>query len=305
MQFSKTGVVCYGEIHWDILPTVALPGGASMNVTYHLEELGENSIFITKIESDSDGKELFHLIEQNEINTDFFQMDFDHPTGLVYAHSNEYQEMSYDIVYPSAWGFIRWEDRFIALLQRAEYFVYSSLTSRSVESRNTLYQLLELAKTKVLDINLHPPFFNRPHIEYLLGEANILKMNIHELELITGWFSNILVQEDRIRLLQDEFNIDTIIVTMDKKGAMVNHQGSNYYHPEFAVRVADMIGSGNAFLARLLHQMIIGKSIQDAPTFVSGFGALIATYCGACPQYNHSNIAFLINYQTKKIVNQV
>jgi len=73
-------VVCFGEVLWDILPNKALPGGAPMNVAYHLKKLGTNPALITKIGIDEYGKQLVNLLADNKLNTDFFQMDYDHPT---------------------------------------------------------------------------------------------------------------------------------------------------------------------------------------------------------------------------------
>ena len=115
-------------------------------------------------------------------------------------------------------------DEFTTLLQRADFFVYGSLTSRNKVSRDTLEQLLQIAKTKVLDINLRPPHFHRSQAELLLEKADILKMNICELELITGWFSKFKSTEDRIKLIHDRFKINTVIVTMGGDGAMVNNK---------------------------------------------------------------------------------
>ena len=48
--------VCYGEILWDVLHTDTVPGGAPMNVTYHLKRLGMNAALITRVGSDNEGK---------------------------------------------------------------------------------------------------------------------------------------------------------------------------------------------------------------------------------------------------------
>ena len=161
-------------------------------------------------------------------------------------------------------------------------------------SRDTLYQLISIAKTKVLDINLRPPNYHRSHIEYLLGTAGILKMNIAELELITGWFSHFTNTVDRIKLVQDQFGIEKIIVTMGGDGAMVNDAGTIFQHSGYNVQVADTIGSGDAFLAGFIHKLSKGSSVENALEFASGMGAFVATCSGACPQYEISQITELI-----------
>jgi fructokinase len=287
-------VVCYGEILWDILPDQALPGGAPMNVAYHLKKLGVEPALITKVGKDGYGEKLVNLLTQIGIATDYVQLDEQQLTGLVYAKPNEYNEVTYDIVYPSAWDFIHWQEELANLVAQSKYFVYGSLTSRSEVSRDTLYQLLELGHTKVLDINLRPPHFNRTNIEYLLNKTDILKMNSSELELISGWYSGVKNSADRMRLLQDRFKIQTMIVTMGGEGALLLENGEINRHKGHKVQVVDTIGSGDAFLAGYLHQLIIHSSPDQALEFASNLGALIATYPGACPDYHTSEIKQLV-----------
>lgn len=288
-------VVCFGEVLWDVLPSGPLPGGAPMNVAYHLKKLGYNSALLTKIGLDDYGRELIDILSSHGINTDYFDVDYEHPTGLVYANINNNQDVTYDIVYPSAWDFIEWNNEHANLLQESDFFVFGSLTSRSKTSRNTLMHLLEVANTKVLDINLRNPHFHRTNIEYLLAKSDILKMNIAELELITGWFSEFKTTEERIQLIQDRFQIPTIIVTKGGDGAIVNSNGSIYRHNGFKVTVADTIGSGDSFLAGFLHQLIKGETIEKTLAFASAIGAFIATKSGACPEYEPKEIVNFID----------
>ena len=51
-------VVCFGEVLWDILPGGAVPGGAPMNVAYHLHKQLKNPVLITRIGNDNEGGKL-------------------------------------------------------------------------------------------------------------------------------------------------------------------------------------------------------------------------------------------------------
>ncbi|HVE60802.1 MAG TPA: carbohydrate kinase, partial [Chitinophagaceae bacterium] len=274
-------VVCFGEVLWDILPTGAKPGGAPMNVAYHLKKLGANPALITKVGLDDYGKKLINILSEGNLTTEYFQVDYDQPTGLVYATPNEHNEVVYDIVFPSAWDFIQWDESFNNLLRASDFFVFGSLTSRNKTSRDTLYRLLDAARKKVLDINLRPPNYHRADVEYLLSKADILKVNIAELELITGWFSHFESTEDRLKLVQDQFDLETVIVTMGGDGALVNHKGTVHRQAGIKVDVADTIGSGDAFLAGFLQQLLTGNTVEAALAFASGIGAFVATRSGA------------------------
>ncbi len=45
-------VVCFGETLWDVLPDGKQPGGAPMNVAYHLGKLGKNPAVISRVGKD-------------------------------------------------------------------------------------------------------------------------------------------------------------------------------------------------------------------------------------------------------------
>lgn len=295
MRIPDSGkrIVCYGELLWDILPAGALPGGAPMNVAYHLHKLGRPVSVITKVGADNYGRELLDLLSKWGIATNYSGIDNTYPTGLVHARSNEHHEMTYDIVYPSAWDFIEWNDTYTALLQQADYLVFGSLICRNPVSKNTLFALLESATTKVLDINLRPPHFNRPIIEELLQKTDVLKLNLAELELISGWYSSVPAIKDKLKLIQERFLINTIVVTMGADGAALCLNGDYYKHAGYKVQVADTVGSGDAFLAAFLSQLIDRAPPGEMLDYACAMGALIASYPGACPDYYTHEIAAL------------
>jgi fructokinase len=287
-------VVCFGEVLWDILPTGAVPGGAPMNVAYHLHKLKQFPAVITRIGDDEEGKELRNIFFEHGISTDYFQIDKEHETGKVYAKPNEHNEVTYDIVQPVAWDFIEWKDEFEILLKGSQYFVFGSLAARNKQSRDTLFRALDCANTKVLDINLRAPHYDPGIVQDLLNHAEFLKMNAAELELIAGWYAAYSNIEDRIKLIRDRFNIHNIIVTMGGDGAMLYMNNRMMRHNGFKVNVMDTVGSGDAFLAGFLSRIIAMESAGSALEFASAMGAFIATKKGACPDYDVADVYSLI-----------
>ena len=280
------GIVCYGEILWDLLPSGPQPGGAPMNVAYQLHRLGKGPAMISRIGKDERGDELLKVLQSKGLNTKYIQIDEAVPTGIVKATQHPNGDMSYDIVSPAAWDHIVADDTTEALVKQAAYFVFGSLSARHATSRNTLFQLLEMAHTKVLDINLRPPHFSRPLIESLLQYADILKLNNDELELVTGWYGNYSNTEDRVSLLQDKFGIRNMIVTMGANGAQLHLNGQSYTHPGYKVPVTDTVGSGDAFLAAIISKTIDKAAPEPMLDFANRLAATITTYKGAMPDYD-------------------
>jgi fructokinase len=293
-------VVCFGELLWDILPDKTLPGGAPMNVTYNLHKLSIATTLISGIGKDDYGTKLLDILKQYDLNTDYIQIDEQHETGKVYAHLAENNEMKYDILQPVAWDYINVTPPQQELMQQSDngYLVFGSLAARNKDTRKTLLTLLssmDSTRTFVLDINLRPPHYDKKIIGLLLQYCHILKINEAELALLGEWYQLPENTEERIRALSNFFVIPTIITTMGDKGAVLLLDGSFYQHPGYSIKVADTIGSGDAFLAGFLYSTIHKHSPANTLAFACALGALIATYHGGCPDYRVSEIGALMH----------
>jgi fructokinase len=91
---TRKTVICFGEMLWDILPTGAKPGGAPMNVAYHLQKLNMPTAVISRVGADVRGEALIDLLEKNGITTEQVQVDQMHQTRVVIATMNERDEAS-------------------------------------------------------------------------------------------------------------------------------------------------------------------------------------------------------------------
>lgn len=288
-------VACFGEVLWDILPDMKLPGGAPMNVAYHLQTLGIPVTMISATGQDADGDDLRLVMEGLQLDTSHVQKDIAHNTGKVNARLAATNEMKYEIVQPVAWDFIQPTPAITAIAQAPGYLVFGSLAARSEVSRNTLLSLLQGGRTLVLDINLRPPHFTQELITVLLQHCHILKINESELVLIGEWYKLAGDMEQQVRTLSQQFNIPTVIVTLGDKGAALFVEDRFYQHPGFKVTVADTIGSGDAFLAGYLYNRINNKTPEETLAYACALGALIASYHGGCPPYEPEEVISLIN----------
>jgi fructokinase len=295
MENTAFDIVCFGETLFDIIGNEPLPGGAPLNVAYHLRNLGLNPTIISSIGNDELGDQLRSILHSYNITTSYIQSNPTYPTGKVFAELQPGNQVKYDIVKPVAWDFIESAPGIEQLVTKAPYFVYGSLASRSETTKTTLLQLLAKANKKVLDVNLRPPHYTQELIIELITAADILKLNDVELAIISSWFTNKTDERARMQILKDRFNLETVIVTKGEEGATVLNENEWQSHKGFTVKVADTIGSGDAFLAAYLF-----KTYQQVPTaqaleFACATGSLVASLRGACPAYSVNKIHQLIN----------
>ncbi len=284
-QTTISPVICFGEVLWDMLPEGPQPGGAPLNVAYHLNKRGVKASIFSKIGNDLHGQQLSSLIHSWGVGRDFLQIDTKYPTSQVLAKMNG-TEASYEIVFPVAWDFIERIKGSRPLINSSTYFIYGSLASRSEFTRSTLFDLLENDCIKVFDINLRPPFVSRDLLGSLLAKADIVKFNQAELEMVQSIFGGSFSNEaSQIRFIQDKFNVPEIIVTKGEFGASYYKNDTVYHAWGSEVKVQDTIGSGDSFLAAFIAGHFLNKKPQEIIKDAVAMGAFIATKKGGCPDY--------------------
>ena len=107
---NRLKVACFGEVLWDHFPTYSKIGGAPLNVALRLKSLGAEVTLISAIGNDQYGNQIQELLENSNIDTtELIKVSF--KTGAVNVSLNEKGDASYDIVHPSAWDKIDYNDK--------------------------------------------------------------------------------------------------------------------------------------------------------------------------------------------------
>ena len=286
-------IVCFGEMLWDVLPSSKQPGGAPLNVAVHLHNFGQEVQLISRVGHDDLGAELLAFAQAKGLSTRYIQQGETHLTGVVKANVSDSHEVTYKIVQPVAWDYIQYEDALDPLVERAEAFVFGSLAARSGATRETLYRLLQRAPFKAFDVNLRAPHYSRNVVTYLLRQANLVKLNHHELAEIMGWFGASPDEETALHWLADRFGLHAVCVTKGADGAVLWAGGQLHRSSGIAVQVQDTIGSGDAFLAALLKGWLAGQPPTEMLAFACAAGSLVATHQGATPAISAADVRAL------------
>ncbi|WP_162052242.1 carbohydrate kinase family protein [Pontibacter pamirensis] len=276
-------IICFGEVLWDILPSGKMPGGAPMNVAIHLSYHNFSPLIISRVGSDDLGKELVRFLEEKNLSTQWVQIGQTHLTGVVKANISDKNEVSYKIVEPVAWDYIQYDGQVAELVAQSDVFIYGSLAARNQTTQETLLRYLKLARFKVMDVNLRPPYYNPERLKTLLNFADAVKLNHQELEEIAGWFGWSGNGQEQMQAMKTCFNLQLLIVTRGDKGAAVLTDAGYEEHNGYKVEVEDTIGSGDAFLATFLKNYLHQEPIQKALAEACLVGAYVATQKGATP----------------------
>ncbi|MBD2755885.1 carbohydrate kinase family protein [Spirosoma validum] len=283
-------ITCFGEILWDVLPTSKQAGGAPMNVAADLRNFGINAQMISRVGTDDLGRELIQFLEQKGLPLDLVQIGQSHLTGVAKANVSDTNEVTYKIVQPVAWDYIHLEPNLIDAVQNSDLFVYGSLAARSQMTHETLTALLAVARRKVFDVNLRAPHYERTTVEELLHQADIAKLNEHELVELSDWYGHENELRQAMEKLRERYSLETLCVTLGEKGAALLDKTGFVQQAGFPVDVEDTIGSGDAFLAAFLYKTLQGATPQNTLEFACATGAYVATQRGATPTFTAETI---------------
>lgn len=284
---SSRSVVCFGEILWDNLPGGRNPGGAPMNVAYHLHKLGIGTAVISAVGDDRAGTDLIGFLRDSGVSTECIQVDALHQTSEVVATVNDDHEVSYDILVNVAWDYIQANEFNKEAVKKADAFVFGSLIARSRESRRTLFTLLECAAYRVFDVNLRSPHYSPELIAELMHHADLLKVNAAELQLIANWNNcETDTEAEIVANLFKQYPLKEIVITKGSAGAGYYTPLDGFNRNGWKVTVQDTIGSGDSFLAALLAMKLNGEANEEALDCAVAMGGFITSKEGACPDYD-------------------
>ena len=291
---------CFGEMLWDVFPTHKKIGGAPLNVAVRLASMQNEVSIISRIGKGKKGAKLIDFLLKNDVDTIGVQIDTVYKTGKVKVTLDEKGSASYDIMQPRAWDKIELTETAKELVKDSDIFIYGSLACREETSRDTLYELLKLAKYKIFDVNLRQPYYTKDVLEHLMAEADFIKFNDEEIYEIADLLGSTTQSFDQtILFIAEKTNTKCICVTRGSQGAVLYIDNAFYYNSGYHVEVVDTVGAGDSFLATLISKLMKKSDPQEAIDHACAMGALVAGREGANPEIDEKEI---IDFIGKSVV---
>ncbi len=267
----QSKLVIYGEVLFDCFPDGnRVLGGAPFNVAWHCQAFGLDPLLISRIGDDQEAELISQAMQKWGMDLSGLQHDDTHPTGRVEVSYVD-NEPSYEIVENSAWDFIEINE--LPKLQGELFLYHGSLSLRNGVSSETLSHLKSLdAVSAFVDINLRYPWWDIQTINEIIEDVCCVKLNEHELQLVTGQSLSI---DENIHKLRQLSNAGVVIVTRGDQGVVVSgdERRVEKFKPELADSVVDTVGAGDAFSSVYIlgyyHGWDLNVTVQRAQQFAS------------------------------------
>lgn len=278
------GITIFGEVLFDCFQDSEsreqVIGGAPFNICWHLQALGDQPQFISRVGKDELGVRIVEQAQERGIATDNIQQDTQHPTGQVQITLID-DEPRYSIKADSAYDFIRAAE--IQFRVNKGILYHGSLALRSDYAKTQFEHLVTNGKWDLfIDVNLRSPWWDKDSLFAWMAQARWVKLNVDELREL-GFNEPDL--QLAMQSFQRQFNNEQVIVTQGSEGATVLSQGAfHQIQPEVVTHFVDTVGAGDSFTAVYIHGLLHGWPIQKTLNQAQMFASKILGIRGATPQ---------------------
>lgn len=253
-------------------------GGKGANQAVAAAKLGGNVTFIAKVGNDVFGSQTIEMLKHHGIDTRHVSVSETYPSGVALINVDTKGENSISVA-SGANGALS-----IADIERAEETIAEAdvLIAQLETPIPTITRAAQIAKKHGVTVILNPaPAPTAPLPNELLANVDILIPNKTEAEIISG----IAITDESSELAAIDSmagkGINTIIITLGPKGALIC-QNKNYIEiPSLKVKAVDTTAAGDTFCGAFCVALTEGASLEEAVTFGNRAAAISVTRQGA------------------------
>ena len=282
-------ILIFGEVLWDVYPDKKVIGGAPLNFAGHTTHLGDEAVLVSAVGDDTLGKETLAAVKALNIN-DAMIATVPFPTGVCNVTIDQNGVPSYDLCRGVAYDNIPVTNRQIEDIREGGYdaLYFGSLAQRDGAqwdgaqrdgaqrdgtSRETLKRILQEFEQRcvIFDVNIRQSYYTKEVLSDGLNACTILKFSREEsgvferlgLANVTGNDADCL--RALCRDLAFRYDIGTVLLTLDKDGAMVFDRAADAFtlSERPTGRVISTVGAGDSFSAGYLHFALRGRPVKD------------------------------------------
>jgi ribokinase len=251
-------------------------GGKGANQAVAAARLGGNVSLIAKLGNDIFGKQAIQLFDEEGIDTSSVLTDDVLPSGVALITVDDNAENCI-VVAPGANAALIPMDvkRFQQKIEAAAIL----LMQLEIPVETVMYSTFIAAKKNIKVILNPAPACPLP--DELLKHISILTPNEKEAAMLAGLpVTDIPTAEEAARCLHEK-GIQTVIITMGAKGALLFHNNEFSLIEAPLVKAIDTTAAGDVFNGALAVALSEDKSIKEAVSFACRAASIAVTRLGA------------------------
>ena len=284
-----------GEVLWDLFPDGERFGGAPANFACHAAIQGADVTMLSAVGDDQHGRDGIDILSAYGIDVSLMQIISKTPTGTVGVEVDVDGKPTFVIHQGLAWDNLTWNDAIASRIATVDAVYFGTLGQRDPVSRATIRRVVETAALagipRILDVNLRTPFFDAEMIRNSVQLASILKLSDDELVEVCSAcnISKTDQPEGNLRGLLEFGNLDMVILTCGKAGAVLVTPDDTVTQNGISTNVIDTVGAGDAFTAAFLVGELRGDPRGQNLRKSCEVAAATCAHSGAVPKIKRSS----------------
>ena len=274
------------------------PGGAPANVACALARWGHPSAFIGKIGPDPFGALCREALQACGVNTEGLLQSEGAPTTLAFVHLDSTGNRDFSFYrHGMADVSLQIDEIPPDLITKTRIFHFGSVSLTEEPGRtaniDAVKREMESGALISFDPNLRPPLWDslqtaKEEILSLLPQADILKLSEEEAQFLFGDGDC----GQRAQQLASRFGTQLVLISRGPAGCAAAVGGRAYLSAAYDLHTIDTTGSGDSFLAGVLHRILRREGgiaamqeeeIREMLDFANAVGSLVSTRKGAIP----------------------
>ncbi|KAA6094475.1 MULTISPECIES: ribokinase [unclassified Pantoea] len=253
-------------------------GGKGANQAVAAGRAGADIAFIACVGADDIGERIRQQLQQDQIDTAPVETVAQEATGVAMIFLNGEGENNIGI-YSGANAALT-----PACVERHQQVIRSAdaLLMQLESPLDSVLAAARIARASHTQVILNPAPATQLSDE-LLALIDIITPNETEAEILTGIAVN--DDDDAARAAQalHAKGIDTVLITLGRRGVWLSEQGQGQRIPGFSVQAVDTIAAGDTFNGAFITARLEGVAMQDAVRFAHAAAAIAVTRPGAQP----------------------
>ena len=292
---KRPTILSLGEVLWDLFPDGERFGGAPANFACHAAIQGADVTMLSAVGDDQHGRDGIDILSAYGIDVSLLQIIAETPTGTVGVEVDDAGKPTFMIHQGSAWDNLTWNDAIASRIATVDAVYFGTLGQRDPVSQATIRRVVETAGLagipRILDINLRAPFFDAEMIRNLVQLASILKLSDDELVEVCSAcsISKTDQPEGDLRGLLEFGNLDMVILTCGKDGAVLVTPDDTVTQNGISTKVIDTVGAGDSFTAAFLIGELRGDPHDQNLRNSCEVAAATCAHSGAVPEIKRSS----------------